>query len=254
MARSSERRQPEGVATVLDPEHTQEEGVHAEKDSSPDENSDLLLARVGDTRNLECQADGGKGEDSICGFQLVTVERWIKSKLTHCGNDLSLKTELVLEATSEVADTTLAVGLNIGDLADVVEHVSAGEEQDKNQADGGPQVAVLDDGKDVGRSDCEEGEDTNDSGCDSDDLDIVDRTLDRWVRRVGKVTAQPRVDRISLVGTDAIGMLVLKDRIDAGTSTHPERKSKRVGEGSVFALGPVVGWKRSKTGAVCNCS
>lgn len=91
----------------------------------------------------------------------------------------------------------------------MVEHVSTSEEQDKNQADGSPQVAVLDDGKHVGRSDGEEGEDTDDSGCDSDDLDIVDRTLDRWVRRVGKVTAQPRVDRISLVGTDAIGMLVL---------------------------------------------
>ena len=161
---------------------------------------------------------------------------------------------MVLETAGEVGETALAIVTSIRHLADVVEHVSAGEEQDKNQADGGPQVAVLDDGKDVGRSDCEEGEDTNDSGCDSDDLDIVDRTLDRWVRRVGKVTAQPRVDRISLVGTDAIGMLVLKDRIDAGTSTHPERKSKRVGEGSVFALGPVVGWNRSKTGAVCNCS
>jgi hypothetical protein len=134
----------------------------------------------------------------------------------------------------------------------VVEHVSASEEQDENQADGGPQVAVLDDGKDVGRSDCEEGEDTNDSGRDSNDLDIVDRTLDRRVRGVGEVTAQPRVDGLSLVGTNAIGMLVVEETIDIGTSTHPERKSKRVGEGSVFALGPVVGWKRSRTGAVCN--
>ena len=91
----------------------------------------------------------------------------------------------------------------------MVEHVSAGEEQDKNQADGGPQVAVLDDGKDVGRSDSEEGNDTNDSSCDGDNLDIVDRTLDRWVRGVGKVTAKPRVDRLSLVGADAIGTLVV---------------------------------------------
>jgi hypothetical protein len=58
-------RQPEGVATVLDPEHTQEEGVHSEKDSTPDEDSDLLLARVRNARNLECQTDGGEGEDSV---------------------------------------------------------------------------------------------------------------------------------------------------------------------------------------------
>lgn len=90
----------------------------------------------------------------------------------------------------------------------MVEHVSAGKEQDENQADGGPQVAVLDDWKDVGRSDCEEGENTNDGSRDGNDLDIVDRTLDRRVRGVGKVTAKPRVDRLGLVGTDAIGMLV----------------------------------------------
>jgi len=33
-------------------------------------------------------------------------------------------------------------------------------------------------------------------------------------------------------------------------TTYPERKSNLVGDGSVFALGPVVGWKRSRTGAV----
>jgi hypothetical protein len=159
---------------------------------------------------------------------------------------------LVLETAGEVGETTLAIVTSVGHLADVVEHVSTGEEQDKNQADGGPQVAVLDDRKDVGRSDGEEGEDTNDGGCNSNNLDIVDRTLDRWVRGVGKVTAQPRMDRISLVGTDTTEMLVVKDKIGVRMNAHPERKSKRVGEGSVFALGPVVGWKRSKTGAVCN--
>lgn len=66
------------------------------------------------------------------------------------------------------------------------------------------------------------------------------------------MTAQPRVDRIGLVGTDAVVLSVWKHSISFGASTHPERKSKRVGEGSVFALGPVVGWKRSRTGAVCN--
>lgn len=48
-------------------------------------------------------------------------------RLTHSGNDLCLKTELVLETTSEVADSTLAIGSDVRDFADVVEHVSAGK-------------------------------------------------------------------------------------------------------------------------------
>ena len=136
----------------------------------------------------------------------------------------------------------------------MVEHVSTCEEQDSDQADGSPEVAVLDNGKKVGRSDCQEGEDTDDGSRDGDNLHIVDRTLDRGMRRVGKVTAQPCVNRLSLVGTDAIGTLVVEELCCISVDTYPERKSKRVGAGSVFALGPVVGWKRSRTGAVCSCS
>jgi hypothetical protein len=215
MAWNLERRQPEGVAAVLDPEDAQEERVHAEKDGTPDEDCDLLLAGIRHPGDLESKADGGEGEDTVCeSWSVGRVEIFNLARLTHSGNDLRLETELVLETAGEVGETALAVVASVGHLADVVEHVSAGEKQDKNQADGGPQVAVLDDGKDVGRGDGEKGEDTNDSGCDCNDLDIVDRTLDRWVRRVGKVTAQPRVDRISLVGTDAIGMLAVKYDID----------------------------------------
>jgi hypothetical protein len=109
---------------------------------------------------------------------------------------------LVLETASEVADATLSISSNVGNLADVVEHVSAGEQQDSDQADGSPEVAVLDDREEVGCCNSQEGEDTNDSSRDSDDLHIVDRTLDRWVRRVGKMTAKPCVDRLGLVGAD----------------------------------------------------
>jgi hypothetical protein len=44
-----ERWQPEGVAAVLDPEDAQEEGVHAENDSTPNDR-DLLLAGIGHSR------------------------------------------------------------------------------------------------------------------------------------------------------------------------------------------------------------
>ena len=66
IARHLERRQPEGVATVLDPEDAQEEGVHAEKDSTPNEDCDLLLAGICHPGDLESKADGGEGENAVC--------------------------------------------------------------------------------------------------------------------------------------------------------------------------------------------
>jgi hypothetical protein len=68
-----ERWQPEGVAAVLDPEDAQEEGVHAENDSTPNEDRDLLLAGIGHSRDLESKTDGGKGEDAVCEYWSV---RW----------------------------------------------------------------------------------------------------------------------------------------------------------------------------------
>ena len=61
-----ERRQPEGVAAVLDSEDAEQEGVHAQKNGTPEEDSNLLSAGIGNTRYLESQADSGKGEDTIC--------------------------------------------------------------------------------------------------------------------------------------------------------------------------------------------
>lgn len=53
MARSLKRRQPEGVATVLDPEDAQEERVHAKKNSTPDQDCNLLLAGIRHPGDLE---------------------------------------------------------------------------------------------------------------------------------------------------------------------------------------------------------
>jgi hypothetical protein len=149
-------------------------------------------------------------------------------KLTHCSNDLGLETVLVLEATSEVADTALAVGLHVGDLADVVEHVSAREEQNGDQADGSPEVAVLDDGQEVRCGDGEEGEDTDDSGCYGNDLHVVDRALDGWVGRVGKMAAEPSVDGFGLVGAGRVVLgLSLYCHSHGNNSPRKEIKSGR---------------------------
>lgn len=60
-----ERRQPEWVAAVLDSEHAQKEGVHSQENSAPEEDCELLPARVCDARDLEGKADGREGEDAV---------------------------------------------------------------------------------------------------------------------------------------------------------------------------------------------
>ena len=99
-------------------------------------------------------------------------------RLTHGSNNLSLKTKLVLETTGKVGDSALAVACNVRDLADVVEHVATGEEQDSNQTDGSPEIAALEDGKDIGSSNGESGDRSEDGYSGGDDLDVVDRAGD----------------------------------------------------------------------------
>jgi len=89
----------------------------------------------------------------------------------------------------------------------VVEHVSAREEQNGNQADGGPEVTVLNDRQKVRRGDREESDDTDDSGCDGDDLHVVDRANNGRVGRFGEMAAEPCVDGFGLVGAVCMSVL-----------------------------------------------
>lgn len=79
---------------------------------------------------------------------------------TNGSNDLCLETKLVLEAPGKVSDAALAVTGNVGDFSDVVEHVAGCEEENHDDADGGPEVAVLEEGEDVGTGDGGKGEKT----------------------------------------------------------------------------------------------
>ena len=122
--------------------------------------------------------------------------------LTHSSNNLALKTELVAETSGKVADATLAVARNVGNLTNVVEHMAAGEEQHSDQAERSPQVTVLQNGDDVGRSDDDEGENSKDGGGHGDDLDPVNRTGDLGLRRIGgELAGDPGVDLLSRLGT-----------------------------------------------------
>lgn len=132
----------------------------------------------------------------------ATTSEYLKgsSRLTHGSNNLRLQPILILEPSSKIAHTAFTIRLHIRHFADVVEHVAGGEEQDHDQADCGPEVAVLDNGQDVGRGDGEEGDESEDGGGDGDDFDVVDWADDGWVGDVGELAREPGVDRVGSVG------------------------------------------------------
>lgn len=80
--------------------------------------------------------------------------------------------------------------------------MAAGEEEDGDQAEGGPEVAVLEHGDDIGRRDGNEGDCTQDGGGHGDDLDPVDRADDGRLGDVGgELTRDEGVDRFGGLGT-----------------------------------------------------
>jgi len=121
-----ERRQIERVSTILQPEDTQQETVHTKQHTGPQEHRKRLRARILNPRNLDGKGNSREGENTVDG-----------------SNNLTLKTILVAEATSEIAHTTLAITNNIRRLTNVVEHVARREEQDGDEGDGSPEIAVL---------------------------------------------------------------------------------------------------------------
>lgn len=176
-----EGRQPELVPAVLLPEHTEQEAVHAQQHATPQEHSKLLSPRVRNPRDLQCQRNCCKSQDTV-----------------DSGNDLALKTELVAKSTGKVADTTLAITLYVGRLANVVEHVAGGEKEDGDQRESSPEVAVLQERDDVGRGNGKRSDTSKDRGSDGDDLDPVDGARDLGLRDVGRELAgDPGMDLLS---------------------------------------------------------
>lgn len=148
-----------------------------------------------------------------------------EKRLTHGSDNLSLETELVLETTGEVGNTALAVACNVGDLADVVEHVATGEEQDGDQADCGPEVAALKDGQSVWSSNGKGGHGTEDGNSGCDDLDVVDGT-DNGRSRARYMAREPGVDRFGTDDTVLRLALTVHSRLQVA---YPVVKSKRRG-------------------------
>lgn len=138
---------------------------------------------IGDPGNFQCERNGGKTQYTVNG-----------------GYDLCLETELRLETSGKVVEASASVGLSVGDLTDVVEHVAGSEEEDEDERDGGPEIAGLEDGVDVGERDHEESHEADDGRGRDGDFDVVDRSLEGWS---WEGAGEPCVDGFGFV--DAVG-------------------------------------------------
>lgn len=137
-----ERRQPKRITAILKPKHTQQEAIHKEQHGRPRQSRNLLRSLILNPRHLERKRNRRKREDPI-----------------NRRNDLRLQAKLILEPAREVRDAAVAVARHVWHFADVVEHVARREEQDGDERDSGPDVAVLDHGHDVWVGDGAEGYD-----------------------------------------------------------------------------------------------
>lgn len=87
---------------------------------------------------------------------------------------MGLHAKLIRKSTGKVADASLSIARNIRDFPDVIEHMAAGEEQDNDQADGSPEVAILDNRQDIRPGDPEKAEAAQCNGCEDRETNVVD--------------------------------------------------------------------------------
>lgn len=144
------------------------------------------------TKTAICCARGSAIRGTFSASEMVANARMPSAKmlsrsldcneedhLTHRSHNLRLHPKLILETSSKVADPALTIPSHIWHFANMVEHVSAREQQDRDQADRRPEVAVLNDGQNIWRGHAEERDQTEDARQDDGDLDVVDWTVER---------------------------------------------------------------------------
>ena len=77
----------------------------------------------------------------------------------------------------------------------MVEHVSTGEQENRDKADRSPEVAVLEDRHNVRRGNGDERDYTEDSSSDRNRLDVVERSGNAGLRNIGgKLAGDPSLD------------------------------------------------------------
>ena len=101
------------------------------------------------------------------------------SKHTNDSYNLSFQPILIAETRSNIRDTTAPVVNNIWDVADMVEHVPASEQEDGDKGDGGPEVAAVNDGLDNGEGDADDCNSDQQTTSHAAKFYVVERTRNR---------------------------------------------------------------------------
>lgn len=125
--------EPDGVSTILDVEFRNDKRHCHENDNNQERGSTRLDVHALDCGNLGDEQDGREGKDGV----------------RDC-NDLRLDAELVRVAANKVRGAALAIARDVGHLADAVEHVAGGEEQDGDERDGDPELCGAEEANDLG--------------------------------------------------------------------------------------------------------
>lgn len=76
----------------------------------------------------------------------------------------------------------------------MIEHLTTGEEKNGDQADRSPEIAVLDDRKQVGGEDRAEGYDPHQNRNGRDNAHVVDGSNQRRLSSLGQMTTNPLVE------------------------------------------------------------
>lgn len=101
---------------------------------------------------------------------------------------------MVGETAGKVAHATAAVARNVWHLSNMIKHLATGEEEDSDQADSGPNVAVLDDGQQVWPGNADKRDRACDSGSNGYAAEPVHRPVNRGVRTIREMANKPGVD------------------------------------------------------------
>jgi len=80
---------------------------------------------------------------SVMSFSHHLRTRYVLGQHTHDPDDLAFESELVLEAASKVFHAATPVAAHIRRAPDMVEHVTAAEEEDGKDRCGSPYIAIL---------------------------------------------------------------------------------------------------------------
>lgn len=116
---------------------------------------------------------------------------------THDANDLAFESELVLKAASEVFDAATAIATHVRSTSDMVKHMAAAEEEDRENRSGSPDIAVLQNRQSIGveNGNANDRSDANGRVCYK--FHPLKRSFEYWLwRHLRKLFRDPRMNHL----------------------------------------------------------